>query len=863
MKKYLIPLTILVACILCLVLMPTQAQAAEIVASGTCGAEGDNLTWSLDDEGTLTISGTGEMEDYFYDYRDHVLDGPLLMRSTAPWQRFELSITNVIIRDGVTSVGDYAYYFCINLNNISIPNSVTSIGVDAFPESTTLSYNIYDNARYLGNATNPYLVLIEPIFTDIAHCTIHEDTHIIVGCAFSGCSDLKSITIPDTVTSIGSHAFRGCTSLTSITIPDGVTSIGYSAFAGCDNLTSVVIPDSVAQIEWEAFSGCTSLTDVIYCGTEEQWNQISIGSDNTYLTNANRSYHDFIGGNCLTAGVCTICGAEKIGEHNFVGGDCVTNGICSVCGAEKIAEHNFVGGDCLTNSVCTICGVEKIGEHNVVYGICTICKKYGICGDNLTWTLDDEGTLTISGAGKMDDYEWGYRLAEDFGDGPELFFDPSIVAPWRQYASSITNVVIQEGVSSIGDYAFYECDSLTDINIPDGVTSIGEEAFGDCTNLSSVSIPDSVISIGWFAFSSYNKLVGVTYGGTPEQWNQINIAIGNEDLINAYHPHNQWSEVTTESTYTAMGDKAYVCAECGEERIFETIPAKFYGTSINLGNTLDMYFGFYTGLVDENGTVKFVREFADGTTETTEAPITAFNKNNSVYDITYTGLAAKEMCDTIHVYVYNSEGVLVGQHSDSIRSYVLRQLREKDYGAEFRTLCVDLLNYGAAAQVEFGYNADDLANKDLTDEELAEGTQTVGAYTDKQTIIGQATSYYGTAYILETQISMAMAVRADRIGADCYALVSYTDHTGAEKKDIRVEGKLNYSVYEFFLNEIVVADGRCLLTIDFYKADGTKVLTVQDSMESYTARNADVYPLAEKMLAFSDSAYNYLHRNDK
>ena len=108
-----------------------------------------------------------------------------------------------------------------------------------------------------------------------------------------------------------------------------------------------------------------------------------------------------------------------------------------------------------------------------------------------------------------------------------------------------------------------------------------------------------------------------------------------------------------------------------------------------------------------------------------------------------------------------------------------------------------------------------------------------------------------------------MAVRADRIGADCYALVSYIDHTGTEKSNIRVEGKKNYSVYEFFLNEIVVADGRCLLTIEFYKADGTKVLTVQDSMESYTARNAETYPLAEKMLAFSDSAYKYLHRNDK
>ena len=110
---------------------------------------------------------------------------------------------------------------------------------------------------------------------------------------------------------------------------------------------------------------------------------------------------------------------------------------------------------------------------------------------------------------------------------------------------------------------------------------------------------------------------------------------------------------------------------------------------------------------------------------------------------------------------------------------------------------------------------------------------------------------------------MSMAVYGGYFNEGCYALVSYIDHTGTEKTDIRLAGVKNNSVYEFVLNEIVVADGRCLLTIEFYKADGTKVLTVQDSMESYTARNAEVYPLAEKMLAFSDSAYKYLHRNDQ
>ena len=593
----------------------------------------------------------------------------------------------------------------------------------------------------------------------------------------------------------------------------------------------------------------------------------------------------------------------------------------------------------------------------------------GTSGDNVTWTLDTEGVLTINGSGDMPNWDiFTYGNKVDYSKAP----------PWYDYNDLITKAVIQEGITSIGDWAFSGCINLPGIEIPDSVTRIGYRSFYCCTGLTSISIPDGVMVIGegafgwcralkeiylpnsvtdiyssafsgcyaltniripdkvtyispWLfsecinlshvelpanltsigmesfmncgnlrevtipegvtiigyeafkycwdlssvaipksvtqieqgAFEGCEELNYITYCGTVEQWNQIDVADYNAEFKNLEPSFHMWDTRTKEPTYTAMGERVTACVYCGEVKETISIPAKFYGTSVNLGNTLDMYFGFYTGLVDEGGKVVFVREFADGTTETTEAPITAFNKNNSVYDITYTGLAAKEMCDTIHVYVYNGEGTLVGQHSDSIRSYILRQLREKEHEQEFRTLCIDLLNYGAAAQEAFGYGDDDLANKDLTTEELAEGTQTADAYTDKQVIIGDATSYYGTAYILETKISMLMAVRADRIGADCYALVSYTDHTGNQKSNIRVEGKKNYSVYEFELNEIVVADGRCLLTIEFYKADGTKVLTVQDSMESYTARNAAEYPLAGKMLAFSDSAYKYLHRNDQ
>ena len=192
------------------------------------------------------------------------------------------ALESVIIGNGVTTIGDYAFYYCSNLESVTIGNGVTTIGSEAFyncsalttitiPDSVTtigdyafydcnnLQYNEYDNACYLGNAGNPYVVLIKAKDTSITNCTINSKTKVIYSWAFSGCSALTSITIPDGVTSIGDHAFSGCSALTTITIPDSVTTIGVSAFYGC-----------------------SILTDITFNGTKEQWNDIEKGSDWDY-----------------------------------------------------------------------------------------------------------------------------------------------------------------------------------------------------------------------------------------------------------------------------------------------------------------------------------------------------------------------------------------------------------------------------------------------------------------------------------------------------------------------------------------------------------------------------------------------------
>ena len=211
-------------------MLPAVAFGATIVASGYCGGEGngENLKWELDSEGTLTIRGEGEMKEWGY-YNE------------VPWNKQRSDITKVIIGDGATSLGAWAFYRCTNLSAVALPNGLTSIGIQAF-------------------------------------CY---------------CQNLANIDIPNTVLSIGGYAFSDCWNLKSIIIPDGVSALSDFTFYYCSQLKSITLPKSLIKIAGWTFYGCSrkNLKNVYYGGNELQWQEISIGSWNDILTSATIHYN--------------------------------------------------------------------------------------------------------------------------------------------------------------------------------------------------------------------------------------------------------------------------------------------------------------------------------------------------------------------------------------------------------------------------------------------------------------------------------------------------------------------------------------------------------------------------------------------
>ncbi len=398
----------------------------------------------------------------------------------------------------VTGIGGVAFSGCTGLTSITIPNSVTYIGVEAFHDTPWYKKQS-EGVVYINNVLYTYKGEM-PENTSIA---VREGTISVSPCAFSGCTGLTSIGIPNSVTWIGYSAFFGCTGLTSITIPNSVTSIGVEAFKGTPWLenqsgliyigsvlysyrgkmpenTSVVVKDGVTSIGSEAFSGCTGLTSITIPNSVT-----SIGS------------YAFSGCTGLISIVVEGGNAEYDSRNNCNAIiETATNTLIQGCKTTIIPNSvTSIGSEAFSG--CT--GLTSITIPNSVTSI----GSYAFSGCTGLTSITIPNSVTSIGDNAFRDTPW-------FENQSGLIYIGSVLYAYRGKMPENTSIVVKDGVTSIGSEAFSGCTGLTSVAIPNSVTSIGKFAFYGCTGLTSVAIPNSVTSIGECAFSGCTGLTSIT-----------------------------------------------------------------------------------------------------------------------------------------------------------------------------------------------------------------------------------------------------------------------------------------------------------------------------------------------------------------
>ena len=359
-------------------------------------------------------------------------------------------IQGVTISDGVTEIGRYAFYESA-LESVAIPKSVTEIDEGAFGSGALKNLTLPDGIA-VGDYAFNFCHSLESVSIPSGarlgqysfwHCEALRSLNIadgvteIGGGAFSDCRSLEHIDIPGSVKELdGSAIFSYCESLRTASFTEGVEKINNNIFAYCAMLQSVFIPKSVTVLYENAFQECNSLSDIYYGGSQEEW--------------------------------------ERIRRYDFL--------------SLTIGDGNPFSAQTHYNSV----GLPADAGSGVVI------LKSGTCGENLSWSMDSEGVLKITGSGDMDDYKW---------------FSLSNPVPWQEYRNHIwTNlhriqtIIIEEGVTSVGDYAFDFCDNIREIRLPGTLKRIGAYAFQDVESpdeetLVALKIPASVSSIGEAALS--------------------------------------------------------------------------------------------------------------------------------------------------------------------------------------------------------------------------------------------------------------------------------------------------------------------------------------------------------------------------
>ena len=510
------------------------------VFTGKCG---DNLTWKIDNNEVLTISGTGRIPDY----NDPSSGG----NNTAPWYGYAYQIKKVVLGSGVQNIGNDAFADCYGMTDITIPDGVTSIGDSAFDGCSALTEisipgtvsSIGDSAFYGCSALTEISIpgtvssIGDSVFSGCSALTeisIPDTVSSIGDSAFSRCSALTEISIPSTVSSIGSYAFSGC-ALREVEIPQGITSIQTRTFQYCTQLTKITIPDSVTSVEICAFDNCPVLKTVYYGGTEAQWEGMHVDNyagNNSALLDATlyfeMQYQRIAAGSCggnlrwslMEDGVLKITGSGAMPDYSD---------------ASNAPWHRYGSR---IKEVRVGANVTKIGENAFRR---TGVQKVVFCAKE---TGSTDAPLVLG------DYCFAYC---DFLN--EIQFGNRVIVP--------------------GDSVFVSCSGLTGVTVPETVKldksfngeGCGYGMFSQCPNLTKATVECSYV--GPYFFEGCYKLTEVRFTDPDVQF----YSLDNDNYGHPFHANYPRQMNVTVYGYTCSKVHTLVQAKgAGVNLTFRSLP---------------------------------------------------------------------------------------------------------------------------------------------------------------------------------------------------------------------------------------------------------------------------------------------------
>lgn len=808
-----------------------QTQAATEVAGGTCG---DAVTWSLDSDGVLTIGGTGAMVD--------------LASSSAvqDYVDYKSQITGVVVEDGVTSVGAYAFYGFSAITTVIMADSVETLGSSAFQACTgltsiTLSSELTSISSGCFNGC-----------TALTGITLPDTLNFIGSGAFAGCGKLESIELPAGITTLDSALFPGCASLRKVVFKGDVTSIGNTCFASDTSLKSIIIPDTVTSISANAFSG-TGLLSVVYEGDvvagsasfqigtphillvcyPEGAATTDLANIQTYHSPATANYTMNTDGTISLAvltvpdetattqipcsvGYAKVSSVTGVEDYTILHGEYV-NGYCVDCGEEHTPHVN--GGD-VYEVTCDVCGISFAAAVTPNNGETVYYVKLADALANLT---SDAGNMVqLLGNAEVDASVSVSKPVELIMNGLSItgengkieFTGKTSITGNGTVACSMT---MTSGTVVNGSFSDLTCGGAVDIQ------------GGSFTALttSGCTVAD-VLAEGYAYYDSTDTMVTTGLDGTSIS-NVIVKACTNHSYVDGK------------------------CAGCGA---FEDgIGAELAGYTLSLSGNIGVNFYMeldesvvadataYMQFTLPNGSAKIM--VSDAVKDTTIIP-------GKTYYMFTCEVAAKEMTSEIKAQIITANGNST-EYSYTVKKYA-DYIIANNYSDETKALVKAMLNYGGHAQTYFEYNTDQMANVDLTEAEKSLENVAKDAVNDyvssTEGTLPEGVTYYGSSVLMKSETT----IRHYFTLAEGASISDYTFRVDGESVTPAVKDE---SYYYIDIKNVAAADLDIAYELTVASNVGVQTWTISYSAMSYVYAILDGGTSKEAMADLAKTLYLY------